>query len=108
MGKHGDPTWEHLIFSTKTTGGAQRQMGLYLRTFLKTLGSLFGPCNWSTKVLFTAMPCEVQLNTLQGSVITLDVVMTATIGELKSMLLEKHPFQSIIGFDLQKDEAEFR
>ena len=80
-------------FFNENTGGAQRQMGLYLRTFLKTLGSLFGPCN-STKVLFTAMPCEVQLNTLQGSVITLDVVMTATIGELKSMLLEKHPFQS--------------
>ena len=95
VGFHGetwDPTWDHRI-SNENTGGAQRQMGLYLRTFLKTLGSLFGPCN-STKVLFTAMPCEVQLNTLQGSVITLDVVMTATIGELKSMLLEKHPFQS--------------
>ena len=48
----------------------------------------------ATPPKFCLQPCEVQLNTLQGSVITLDVVMTATIGELKSMLLEKHPFQS--------------
>ena len=35
------------------------------------------------------MSCEVQLNTLQGGVITLDVVMTATVRELKATLLEK-------------------
>ena len=40
-----------------------------------------------------AMTCEVKLNTLQGSVITLDILMTATVRELKSMLLEKHPCQ---------------
>ena len=42
------------------------------------------------------MSCEVQLNTLQGGVITLDVVMTATVRELKAMLLEKHPCQDPI------------
>ena len=43
-----------------------------------------------------AMSCEVKLNTLQGSVITLDILMTATVLELKSMLLEKHPCQDPI------------
>ena len=42
------------------------------------------------------MSCEVQLNTLQGSVITLEVGMTATVQELKGMLLEKHPCQDPI------------
>ena len=45
---------------------------------------------------FAAMSCEVQLNTLQGGVITLEVVMTATVRELKAMLLEKHPCQDLI------------
>ena len=45
---------------------------------------------------FAAMSCEVQLNTLQGGVITLDVAMTATVLELKAMLLEKHPCQDPI------------
>ena len=45
---------------------------------------------------FGAMSCEVKLDTLQGSVITLDVPMTATVRELKSMLLEKHPCQGPI------------
>ena len=45
---------------------------------------------------FAAMSCEVQLNTLQGNVITLSVMMTATVQELKAMLLEKHPCQDPI------------
>ena len=45
---------------------------------------------------FAAMSCEVQLNTLQGGVITLEVVMTATVRELKALLLEKHPCQDLI------------
>ena len=45
---------------------------------------------------FAAMSCEVQLNTLQGGVITLDVVMSATVRELKAILLEKHPCQDLI------------
>ena len=48
------------------------------------------------KCPFGAMSCEVKLNTLQGSVSTLDVPMTATVRELKSMLLEKHPCQDPI------------
>ena len=43
------------------------------------------------KVPLTAMSCEVKLNTLQGGVITLDIPMTATVRELKAMLLAKHP-----------------
>ena len=43
-----------------------------------------------------AMSREIKLNTLQGSVITLDVPMTATVRELKMMLLEKHPCQDPI------------
>ena len=42
------------------------------------------------------MSLEIKLNTVQGSVITLDVLMTATVRELKSMLLEKHPCQDPI------------
>ena len=45
---------------------------------------------------FAAMSCEVNVNTLQGGVITLDIVTTATVRELKSMLLEKHPCQDPI------------
>ena len=40
---------------------------------------------------FAAMSCEVKLNTLQGGVITLDIPMTATVRELKAMLLVNHP-----------------
>ena len=42
------------------------------------------------------MSCEVKLNTLQGNVITLDVVTPAIVRELKAMLLEKHPCQDPI------------
>ena len=42
------------------------------------------------------MSSEVKLTTLQGSVITLDVPTTATVRELKAMLLEKHPCQDPI------------
>ena len=42
------------------------------------------------------MSSEVKLTTLQGSVITLDVLTTATVRELKAMLLEKHPCQDPI------------
>ena len=51
----------------------------------------FGHVLSQVKCPFGAMSCEVKLNTLQGSVITLDVPMAATVRELKSMLLEKHP-----------------
>ena len=34
---------------------------------------------------------ELHLQTLDGSVVTLDVPTTATVRELKAMLLEKHP-----------------
>ena len=47
----------------------------------------------SIKGSFAAMSCEVKVNTLQGGVITLDLPMTATVRELKAMLLEKHPCQ---------------
>ena len=40
-----------------------------------------------------AMSRKIKLGTLQGSVITLDVPMTATVRELKMMLLLKHPCQ---------------
>ena len=69
--------------------------------FLKTLGwpgytvQFFGHV-LTVNCPFAAMSCEVQLNTLQGDVITLDVVMTATVRELKAMLLEKHPCQDPI------------
>ena len=43
-----------------------------------------------------AMSREIELNTLQGSVITLDVPITATVRELKMMLLENHPCQDPI------------
>ena len=54
------------------------------------LATLFVKCP------FGAMSCKVKLNTLQGSVITLDVRMTATVRELKTMLLEKNPCQDPI------------
>ena len=40
---------------------------------------------------FAAMSCELELNTLQGGVITLEVKLETTLGELKTMLCEKHP-----------------
>ena len=40
-----------------------------------------------------AMSRKIKLGTLQGSVITLDVPMTATVRELKMMFLLKHPCQ---------------
>ncbi len=49
-----------------------------------------------------AMSCEVKLNTLEGGVITLDVQTTATVRELKSMLLEKHPCEEPIERKLLK------
>ena len=39
---------------------------------------------------FAAMSCELELRTLQGGVITLEVSMETTLGELKTMILEKH------------------
>ena len=45
------------------------------------------------KGLLAAMSREIKLGTLQGSVITLDVPTTATVRDLKMMLLEKHPCQ---------------
>ena len=42
---------------------------------------------------FAAMSRKIKLGTLQGSVITLDVPMTATVRELKMMFLLKHPCQ---------------
>ena len=37
------------------------------------------------------MSNELKLNTLQGDVISLEILMETTLGELKAMLLEKHP-----------------
>ena len=58
---------------------------------------------------FAAMSCEVQLNTLQGDVITLDVVMTATVRELKAMVLEKKcqdPIErKVLKVDLVRDSS---
>ena len=42
------------------------------------------------KVSFAAMSSELELRTLHGGVITLEVMMETTLGELKTMLLEKH------------------
>ena len=53
---------------------------------------------------FAAMSCKVQLNTLQGGVITLDVAMTATVRELKAVLVEKHPCQDPIECKVLKVE----
>ena len=52
----------------------------------------------------TAMFCEVKLNTLQGGVITLDIPMTATVRELKAMLLAKHPCRDPIERKILKVE----
>ena len=41
-------------------------------------------------VSFAAMSCELELRTLQGGVITLEVMMETTLGELKTMILDKH------------------
>ena len=53
---------------------------------------------------FGAMSFELELNTVQGGVITLDVFMTDTVRELKSMLLEKHPCQDPIERKILKVE----
>ena len=39
---------------------------------------------------FVAMSCELEVKTLHGGVITLEVMMETTIGKLKTMLLDKH------------------
>ncbi len=53
---------------------------------------------------FAAMSCEVELNTLQGGVITLDIPITATVRELKVMLLTKHPCRDPIERNILKVE----
>ena len=53
---------------------------------------------------FAAMSCEVKLNTLQGGVITLDIPITATVRELKVMLLTKHPCRDPIERNILKVE----
>ena len=53
---------------------------------------------------FAAMSCEVKLNTVQGGVITLDIPITATVRELKAILLEKHPCQDPIELKILKVE----
>ena len=50
------------------------------------------------------MSCEVKLNTLQGGVITLDTPITASVRELKAMLLAKHPCQDPIEREILKVE----
>ena len=50
------------------------------------------------------MSFEIKLNTVQGGVITLDVLMTDIVRELKSMLLEKHPCQDPIERKILKVE----
>ena len=42
------------------------------------------------------MSLEIKLNTVDGSTVTLDVPMTATVRELKAMLLQQHPCQDPI------------
>ena len=54
--------------------------------------------------LFAAMSCEIKLNNLQGGVITLDIPITATVRELKAMLLAKHPCQDPIERKILKVE----
>ena len=41
-------------------------------------------------VSFAAMSCEVEFKTLHGGVMTLEAMMETTLGELKTMLLDKH------------------
>ena len=53
---------------------------------------------------FAAMSCEVKLNTLQGGVITLDIPITATVRELKAILLAKHPCRDPIERKILKVE----
>ena len=53
---------------------------------------------------FAAMSCEVKLNTLQGGVITLDLPITATVRELKAMLLAQHPCRDPIERKILKVE----
>ena len=40
---------------------------------------------------FAAMSCELEFKTLHGGVITLETMMETTLGELKTMLLDRHP-----------------
>ena len=42
-------------------------------------------------VSFAAMSCELEFKTLHGGVITLETMMETTLGELKTMLLDRHP-----------------
>ena len=39
---------------------------------------------------FAAMSCELEFKTLRGGVIILEAMMETTLGELKTMILEKH------------------
>ena len=59
---------------------------------------------YSVKNPFEAMSLEIKLNTVQGNVITLDVPKKATVRELKSMLLERHPCQDPIERKILKVE----
>ena len=55
---------------------------------------------------FAAMSCEVKLKTLQGGVITLDIPITASVRELKTMLLAKHPCQHpLLKVELLRDSS---
>ena len=63
-------------------------MGVHSARFKQT--SQCGPKRVAVHRPFAAMSCEVKLNTIQGGVITLGIPMTATVRELKAMLLVKH------------------
>ena len=73
-------------------GAKKKSANLRLET---VVGSIF---------LFAAMSCEIKLNTLQGGVITLDIPITATVRELKAMLLAKHPCRDPIERKILKVE----
>ena len=51
---------------------------------------------WFDEFPFAAMSFELHLKTLDGRVITIDVLPTSTVKELKNMLLEKHPCEDRI------------
>ena len=81
-----------IVWESMAPGAKKKSANLRLET---VVGYIF---------LFAAMSCEIKLNTLQGGVITLDIPITATVRELKAMLLAKHPCQDPIERKILKVE----
>ena len=68
------------------------RMGKFCRSHIQRILDMKYPTKTRAAfVSFAAMSCELELNTLQGGVITLEVMMETTLRELKAMLCEKHP-----------------